>query len=80
MKEKVALDIGKKVRILAWVYLCISTIAFIVLGISMMALASSNNEVKYIIGLATLFVGPIISWLSSLFIFAVGDLLKKIKN
>lgn len=75
--------VGEKIKILSQVLCWLGIIFSIILSIGMFIAASDsyNNEVAYMmLGFIYLVVGPIASWLSSLFIYGFGELISKTSN
>ena len=75
--------VGEKIKILSQVLCWLGIIFSIILSISMFIAASDsyNNEVAYMmLGFIYLILGPLISWLSSLFTYGFGELISKTSN
>ena len=72
-------NIGKKIKTLAkvlcWVGIVISIIYAIALFL--IAMDSYDEETFIIMGIVTLIVGPLTSWISSFFMYGFGELIDK---
>lgn len=72
-------NIGKKIKVLASVICWIGIIASIITAIIFFANALDgwNEEFFIMMGLLTLIVGPLLSWIGSFFTYGFGELVDK---
>jgi len=66
-------NIGKKIKGLTQTLFWITTIAYIVSGISLCAI----DEDLILIGLPLMIAGPFLSWIGSFFMYGFGELIDK---
>ena len=66
-------NIGKKIKILAYVLTWVGIIASVITGIAMM---NSFDSIVKTIGLIVLIVGSLLSWASSFIIYGFGQLIE----
>ena len=66
-------NIGKKIKILAYVLTWVGIIASVITGIAMM---NSFDSIVKTIGLVVLIVGSLLSWTSSFIIYGFGQLIE----
>ena len=66
-------NIGKKIKILAYVLTWVGIIASVITGIAMM---NSFESIVKTIGLIVLIVGSLLSWASSFIIYGFGQLIE----
>lgn len=66
-------NIGKKIKILAYVLTWVGIIASVITGIAMM---NSFDSIVRTIGLIVLIVGSLLSWASSFIIYGFGQLIE----
>ena len=76
-------DIGKKIKklaqILCWVGIVVSVIAALMMFVAAGDTYSYSKEESYkTLGLIWLFVGPLSSWISSLFTYGFGEIIDKL--
>lgn len=72
-------NIGKKIKSLASVLCWVGIIAYVILAIIMFAIAADayDEELYITLGVIFLFVGPLMSWVSSFFMYGFGELIDK---
>ena len=75
-------DIGKKIKnwakFVCWTGIIMSVIYAIIMFV-MVGEAPYGTEVFYFgLGIAFLFVGPLLSWIGSFFVYGFGELIDKI--
>lgn len=72
-------NIGKKIKSLASILCWVGIIAYIILAIIMFAIAADayDEELYITLGVIFLFVGPLMSWISSFFMYGFGELIDK---
>ncbi len=78
LREKFYSNISERIKMVALVYFWIGAIATVIIGISMMSLANDIDEIGWVLGFITFFIGPVSSWLGSLFVYAFGVIVEKI--
>lgn len=66
-------NIGKKIKILAYILTWVGIIASVITGIAMM---NSFDSIVKTIGLIVLIVGSLLSWASSFIIYGFGQLIE----
>jgi len=72
-------EVGHKIRMLAKIGFWISCIAYFVLAIILFTQAADswyNEEMYIILGVVSLVVGPLISWISTLILYGFGELIE----
>lgn len=67
-------NIGSKIKSLAKIVCWVGIIITVIAGIVMLA---SGGDVSSPIGLVLVIAGPIISWISSFFVYGFGELIEK---
>ena len=71
-------NIGGKIKNWAkWIFI-VEAIGSIITGISLMASASDIDDILFMTGILTIFLGPIIAWVSSWILYAFGQLVEDI--
>lgn len=71
-------NIGKKIKTLAKVLCWIGISASVMGGIFTMMLASDIDDILFIIGLLIIVLGPLVSWVSSFSLYALGEIVVKL--
>ena len=71
-------NIGKKIKSLASILCWVGIIAYVIAAIIMIAIGVDEYEdVLTAFGVILLFVGPLMSWISSFFMYGFGELIDK---
>lgn len=71
-------NIGKKIKLLASVLCWVGIIAYVIVAIIMIVVGMVGSDILIGLGLIFLFVGPLISWISSFFMYGFGELIDKV--
>lgn len=71
-------NIGKKIKSLASILCWVGIIAYVIAAIIMIAIGVDEYEDGLtVFGVILLFVGPLMSWVSSFFMYGFGELIDK---
>ena len=71
-------NIGKKIKSLASILCWVGIIAYVIAAIIMIAIGVDEYEDGLTaFGVILLFVGPLMSWISSFFMYGFGELIDK---
>ncbi len=72
-------NIGKKIKSLANILCWVGIVAYVFIAIVMFSIATAayDKELYIILGIIFLFVGPLMSWISSFFMYGFGELIDK---
>lgn len=71
-------NIGKKIKSLAKILCWVGIIAYVIAAIIMIAIGMDEYEEELTaFGVILLFVGPLMSWISSFFMYGFGELIDK---
>ena len=67
-------NIGKKIKVLAIVLTVIGILAYVIIGVIIIANSRHNDELV-VIGIAIMIIGSLMSWLSSFILYGFGQLI-----
>ena len=70
-------NVGAKIKTIAKVFFWIGFVGAIIGGIAIMAEGMMDEAVALLLGLLVAGIGFMISWISSLFLYAFGELVEK---
>ncbi len=71
-------NIGKKIKNLASILCWVGIIAYMIIALIMIAVGADEYENNLVIfGIILLFVGPLMAWISSFFMYGFGELIDK---
>lgn len=70
-------NIGKKIKSLASILCWVGIIAYVIAAIIMIAIGVDEYDGLTAFGVILLFVGPLMSWISSFFMYGFGELIDK---
>ena len=70
-------NIGKKIKTLSALICWLGIIGNVIVAMIMIALGRDNSDILIAVGCIWLIVGPVLSWISSFFVYGYGELIDK---